>query len=91
MQEYIHIPIDVWDVETISIYFCHLLIILLQNVRSRDLYTLYFYWWHHLALQKENVLIPGDPRFDPEARKKKIADLKVKAASNVRHFMYSRL
>ncbi|XP_044167159.1 serine/threonine-protein kinase Nek1-like [Acropora millepora] len=31
------------------------------------------------AVQKENVLIPGDPRFDPEARKKKIADLKAQA------------
>lgn len=29
--------------------------------------------------QKENVLIPGDPRFDPEARKKKIAALKAQA------------
>ena len=30
-----------------------------------------------LFLQKENVLVPGDPRYDPEARRKKIADLKV--------------
>ena len=29
-------------------------------------------------LQKENVMIQGDPRYDPDARKKKIADLKVK-------------
>ena len=29
-----------------------------------------------LLLQKENV-IPGDPRYDPEARRKKIAALKV--------------
>lgn len=32
-------------------------------------------------LQKENVMIPGDPRYDPAARKKKIADLKVKTTN----------
>lgn len=31
------------------------------------------------SAQKENVLVPGDPRYDPEARRKKIADLKAQA------------
>ena len=31
-----------------------------------------------ISLQKENVMIPGEPRYDPAARRKKIADLKVK-------------
>ena len=35
-----------------------------------------------LFKQKENVMIPGDPRYDPAARRKKIADLKVKTAIN---------
>jgi len=35
-----------------------------------------------LFKQKENVMIPGDPRYDPAARRKKIADLKVKTRTN---------
>lgn len=35
-------------------------------------------WVIWFFLQKENVMIQGDPRYDPDARKKKIADLKVK-------------
>ena len=41
MQEYIHIPIDVWDVETISIYLPIFPSSYFKIVRSRDLYTLY--------------------------------------------------